>query len=98
MHLDIRLPIGLLFATLGSILAVFGVLTMFNIGADKAIYDRSLGYNINLLWGLVMLAFGVFMFLMGRRDTSSVRTADESPEGRKLEETERQREGPPRGH
>ena len=93
MHLDIRLPIGLLFATLGAILAVFGVLTMFNIGADKAIYDRSLGYNINLLWGLVLLAFGAFMLFMGRRGTSTVHTADESPEGRKLEETERKREG-----
>ncbi len=38
------------------------------------------------------------MFILGRRDTSSVRTADESPEGRKLEETERKREGRPGGH
>jgi hypothetical protein len=98
MHLDIRLPIGLLFAVLGAILAVFGLLTMFNIGADKAIYDRSLGYNINLLWGLVMLAFGAFMFIMGRRGTSAVRTAAESPEGRRLDEEERQRDSRPRGH
>ena len=87
MHLDIRLPIGLLFSVLGSILVVFGAV------ADKAIYERSLGINVNLWWGLVMLAFGIFMFVMGRRGTSSVRTADESPEGRKLEETERRREG-----
>jgi membrane-bound ClpP family serine protease len=98
MHLDIRLPIGLLFAVLGAILTVFGLLTMFNIGADKAIYDRSLGYNINLLWGLVMLAFGAFMFFMGRRGTSAVRTAAESAEGRRLDEEERQRDSRPRGH
>jgi hypothetical protein len=98
VHLDIRLPIGLLFAVLGAILAVFGLLTMFNIGADKAIYDRSLGYNINLLWGLVMLAFGVFMLMMGRRGTSAVRTTAESAEGRRLDEEERQRDSRPPGH
>jgi hypothetical protein len=98
MHLDIRIPIGLLFIVVGVLLAVFGVLTMFNIGADKAIYASSLDYNINLLWGLVMLAFGAFMFIMGRRGTSAVRTAAESPEGRRLDEEERQRDSRPRGH
>ena len=100
MHLDIRIPMGFLFALLGALLAVFGLLSMFGIGADKAIYDRSLGINVNLWWGLVMLAFGVLMLLMGRRGTSTVRSADESPEGRKIEEMERKVEerGRPGGH
>ena len=84
--LDIRLPIGMLFIALGAILAVAGVFV-----GQQAYVDHSLGINVNLWWGLVMLAFGVFMFVLGRRDTSSVKTADESPEGRKMEETERRR-------
>jgi hypothetical protein len=84
--LDIRLPIGMLFIALGVILAVAG----FFVG-QQAYVDHSLGINVNLWWGLVMLAFGIFMFVLGKRDTSSVKTADESPEGRKLEEAERRR-------
>jgi hypothetical protein len=87
MHLDIRLPIGALFSVLGAILVVFGL-----VGGQE-IYGRSLGININLWWGLVMLAFGAAMFVMGLRGTSSVRTTEESAEGKKLEETERRREG-----
>ena len=29
--------------------------------SDKAIYARSLGINVNLYWGLVLLAFGLVM-------------------------------------
>ena len=64
MRLDIRLPIGLLFAVLGGLLAVFGLVTGFTSGA---LYDRSLGININLWWGLVMLVFGIVMIVAGRR-------------------------------
>ena len=92
MRLDIRIPIGLLFVVQGVLLVVFGMLSMFGIVADKAIYDHSLGINVNLWWGLVMLAFGIFMFVMGRRGTSAVRSTQDSPEGRQLEETERRRE------
>jgi len=52
MRLDIRLPIGLLFVCIGLALTVFG------IASDRAIYARSLGYNVNLWWGLVILLFG----------------------------------------
>jgi hypothetical protein len=60
-NLDIRLPIGLLFATLGGLLAAYGAVS------DRAIYQRSLGININVWWGLVMLAFGALMIGLGRR-------------------------------
>jgi hypothetical protein len=59
MMLDIRLPIGMLFATLGTLLGLYG------LWGDRAIYARSLGYNVNLSWGLVMLAFGMIMAWMG---------------------------------
>ena len=56
-NLDIRLPIGLLFATLGGLLAAYGA------ASDRAIYQRSLGININLWWGTALLVFGAAMLL-----------------------------------
>ena len=82
MQLDIRLPIGLMFALLGALLAAFGLV------ADKGVYEKSLGINVNAWWGLVMLIFGVIMFLLGRRGTASARLTEDSPEGRKIEEME----------
>jgi len=63
MGLDIRLPIGLLFSVVGALLVGYGALS------NKAIYQRSLGLNINLLWGLVLLIFGVTMLVLGYRGT-----------------------------
>ncbi len=65
MGLDIRLPIGFLFTIFGVLLIAFGALS------DKAIYARSLGININLEWGVVMLLFGALMLFLGRRGTKS---------------------------
>jgi hypothetical protein len=76
MRLDIRLPIGLLFAILGGLLAVFGLVTGFTGGA---LYERSLGININLWWGLVMLAFGIVMIVAGRRGTIDRSSLDGQP-------------------
>ena len=61
MGLDIRLPIGALFSFLGVLLAGYGLFS------DNAIYERSLGINVNLWWGAVLLLFGVVMFVFGRR-------------------------------
>jgi uncharacterized membrane protein len=55
MGLDIRLPIGIIFTIYGLILLVYGALT------DPAIFERSLGVNIDLWWGAAMLVFGLFM-------------------------------------
>jgi hypothetical protein len=65
MGLDIRLPIGLMFSMFGLILAVDGWLS------DRAIYARSLGIDINLVWGLVLLAFGTTMLLLAIRRSRS---------------------------
>ena len=61
MGLDIRLPIGLMFALLGLLLSGYGMLS------DRAIYAKSLGINVNLDWGVVLLAFGIVMLLLARR-------------------------------
>jgi len=79
MYLDIRLPIGMLFTILGLLLAAHGAM------ADAAIFERSLGYNVNLVWGLVILVFGIVMTVFGRRGTRSVPTAESTPEGRMIE-------------
>jgi hypothetical protein len=61
MKLDLRLPIGLMFSIIGAMLTAYG------LASDKAIYGRSLGINVNLWWGLVLLAFGAMMLgLMAR--------------------------------
>ena len=49
MGLDIRVPVGLMFATMGALLTGYGLF------GDQAIYARSLGININLVWGIVLL-------------------------------------------
>jgi hypothetical protein len=61
MKLDLRLPIGLMFSIIGVLLAVYGAMS------DPAIYQRSLGINVNLWWGLVLLAFGLVMLWLVRR-------------------------------
>jgi len=66
MNLDLRLPIGLMFTIVGALLTVFGLVS------DRAIYVRSLDINVNLWWGLVLLAFGLVMLALalraGKRD------------------------------
>jgi hypothetical protein len=53
--LDIRWPIAFIFTIYGVILIIFGVMT------DPAIFEASLGENVDLWWGAGMLAFGLFM-------------------------------------
>jgi hypothetical protein len=62
MSLDLRIPIGLLFSLLGIILAAFGLAT----SGKTAFYERSLGINVNLWWGIVLFFFGQVMFQLGR--------------------------------
>jgi len=57
MGLDIRWPIGLMFTLVGALLIFQGLIT----GGDTAMYQRSLGININLIWGAVLFVFGGVM-------------------------------------
>lgn len=61
MNLDIRLPIGLMFTLFGAILVAYGLVS------SPAIYTRSLGINMNLNWGGVMLVTGLVLLYFGRR-------------------------------
>ncbi len=54
MGLDIRWPIGLMFTLIGALLTVYGMI----VKSDNAI---SLGININFIWGIVLLVFGLAM-------------------------------------
>jgi hypothetical protein len=63
MQLDIRLPIGLMFALLGLILTIYGLAT----GSSGDLYRRSLGINVNLWCGLIYLAFAALMLILARR-------------------------------
>jgi hypothetical protein len=65
---DIRLPIGVMFVLFGSMLTGFGLVT------DPALYARSLGINVNLWWGLVLLVVGLILLLLaclGKRSPAS---------------------------
>jgi tellurite resistance protein TehA-like permease len=60
--LDIRAPIGGLFTLLGVMLAGYGL-----VASDRA----ASGTNVNLWWGIVMIAFGVIMLFLARRSMSA---------------------------
>ncbi len=64
--LDLRLPIGGLFVTLGIMLAGYGLVTSGN----TAMYAKSAGMNINLIWGVVMLITGGIFLVLARRSAA----------------------------
>jgi hypothetical protein len=59
--IDLRLPVGTLFALLGLLLTVYGAATLGQPGTQPT------GVPINLIWGLVLVAFGLWMLLLARR-------------------------------
>lgn len=78
MGLDIRAPMGLMFTILGILVTGYGLVS------DPAIYQRSLGINVNLWWGLVLLVFGLTFLYFGRkggRDGRTAGTGSDAPGG-----------------
>jgi multisubunit Na+/H+ antiporter MnhG subunit len=63
MGLDIRIPLGLIFMLIGGLMSIYGLFTR----NAAEVYEKSMGINLNLTWGLIMLVFGVIMFFVGRR-------------------------------
>jgi hypothetical protein len=59
MGLDIKLPIGLMFTIFGVMLSIYGFATHSN----AEFYKASLGININLWSGCLMLVFGLAMLI-----------------------------------
>ena len=62
MGLDVRIPLGLMFLITGGMMAVYGLFTR-----GSAIYQKSLDIDVNLIWGGIMFAFGLVLYLLGRR-------------------------------
>jgi hypothetical protein len=60
---DIRIPIGLMFTILGVLITAFGLFTM----SDTGLYQKSLGINVNILMGVLMLVFGLLMLFFAWR-------------------------------
>jgi hypothetical protein len=70
MGLDIRWPIGLMFTLIGVLLTIFGTI---NHAASSVKVDGQ-DTDINLIWGVVLLVFGVLMLLgavTGRKNPPS---------------------------
>jgi hypothetical protein len=65
MNFDLRIPLGLLFTVLGSILVVIGL-----FGSPELV-EKSLGLNMNLWWGLFQLLFGLSMLILAWRQSKS---------------------------
>jgi hypothetical protein len=59
MGLDIRWPIGLMFSLIGVLLVGYGAVS----SADSVVKINGQGVNINIIWGVVLLVFGVLMLL-----------------------------------
>ena len=60
--MDLRLPIGIIFTIYGFILILY---VIFTKGSE--IYARSLGINVNITWGIVLLIFGLVMYYFAKR-------------------------------
>jgi len=63
MNLDIKLPIGLMFLLLGILITIHGILSAGNM----EMYEKSLGINVNLWTGILMLVFGGLMLAFAKR-------------------------------
>lgn len=71
MKLDPRVPMGMLFSLMGTILAAFGLATR----THPELYAKSLGIDVNLWWGFALLAFGIVSLILGRRGQMRIEKA-----------------------
>lgn len=61
MNFDIRIPIGSMFGILGALLLGYGLIS------GPEIYARSLGINVNIAWGAVLIVFAGVMLALSWR-------------------------------
>ena len=59
--LDLKLPLGGLLCFYGLIMVVYGLFS------GKEAYEKSLGININLFWGALILVIGAALLLSSFR-------------------------------
>jgi hypothetical protein len=83
--MDIRIPVGALFATYGVLLILYSL-----VSGDVAPRHMIGGINVNLVTGIAMLIFGSIFIWLSRRGGSKIRPAAASAEGRGTEEREKQ--------
>ena len=77
MGFDIRMPIGMLFTLFGILLIGYGAATR-----GSAMYaEHSLGLNMNLRWGIVLLAFGLVMLALTRLRRKQVPATEDQKRG-----------------
>jgi hypothetical protein len=60
--LDLRLPMGMMFSLVGAMLAVYGFFTR----TSAMYHEHSLDINVNFVWGLFLLGFGLIMLGLAR--------------------------------
>jgi protein-S-isoprenylcysteine O-methyltransferase Ste14 len=60
---DIRIPIGLMFSIFGVLITGYGFFTISN----TIMYRKSLGINVNIIMGILMLIFGLIMLYFAWR-------------------------------
>ena len=65
MQLDVRIPLGLMLAMMGVLLAGYGLV------GDASIYVKSLGINVNLVWGSVLIVVAAILLLLAMRKTDA---------------------------
>jgi hypothetical protein len=61
MGLDVRVPVGLMLGIMGVLLVGYGVL------GDQSIYARSLGLNVNAIWGSVLIVVAAALLILAAR-------------------------------
>ncbi len=64
MQRQLHFFVGSLFSLTGLVLVAYG------LASDPAIYERSLGWNVNFWWGLVTTLFGASFLLFWRASRS----------------------------
>ena len=92
MNIDLRIPMGMMFTLIGAVLMAFGLSTKTN----AALYAPSMGIDVNLWWGVVLLVFGLILVTLGRRGQTQIereRGARDSskPAGQQVSESASQR-------
>ena len=71
--LDVRWPLGLLFASIGTLLLVYGLIY------DSSSPGRASALHINVWWGGVLLMFGLVVLALAARARQPDRQRPSTP-------------------
>jgi hypothetical protein len=69
-YFDLRLPLGWLFVILGVLIVWAG------FGAQVTSEGMSLGWNVDFLWGAVMIGFGLICLWFAHRYAKKLRSSE----------------------